>query len=228
MSAFVLKKIVWAHPYGMGSTLHMLIIVEAGFFPHCLSLSSQKQWFSECGPPTSRSVSSGYLAGTHISGTYWLRNSGDWVGDLFLNKPLRWCDAHSSLRTISLKWTSLLVSVSVSSFWAGTNIDLNIMRQALSPPPNTKFCSGLAWAAIHSRVSCRLTQAIMGHYGGFVYFIFSLCYSLPTNVEILLRAGQIPRFWTSLLVFLITLLFASLECLCPCIQSLLQLVDGWA
>lgn len=46
----------------------------------------------------------------------------------------------------------------------------------------------------------------MGHYGGFVYFIFSLCYSLPTNVEILLRTGQLPRFWTSLLVFLITLL----------------------
>lgn len=206
MSAFVLKKIVWVRPNGMGSTLRTLIIVEAGFFPHCLSLSSQKQWFSECGPATSRSASSGYLAGTHISGTYWLRNFGDRVGDLFLNKSLRWCDAHSSLRTISLKWTSLLGSVPVSSFWAGTNIDLNIMRQVLSPPPNTKFCSVLAWAAVHSRVSCRITQAIMGHYGGFVYFIFSLCCSLPTNVEILLRTGQLPRFWTSLLVFLITLL----------------------
>lgn len=45
-----------------------------------------------------------------------------------------------------------------------------------------------------------------------VLFFFTLCYSLPTNVETLLRAGQVPPFWTNLFVFLIDVLFSSLEC----------------
>lgn len=134
---------------------------------------------------------------------------------------------HTQFENQCSKVTSLWGSAPVSRYRAGMNIDLSIMPQAPSPPHNARFCSVLASAAIHSGVSCRIPRAMTGHYGGFVLF-FSLRYSLPTKVATLLRAGQVPQFWTSCLVFLIALLFAPLECLCPSRQSPLQMVGGWA
>lgn len=134
---------------------------------------------------------------------------------------------YSSLRTTNYsKVTSLLGSALVFRFGAGTNIDLNIMPQALSPPPNTKFSPSISCYTLLG-----ILQDSSDHEEPLWCFslvlFFPLCHSQPTNVETLLRAGQVPQFWTNLFVFLIDLLFTSLEYPYPFIQSLLQMVGGW-
>lgn len=80
------------HPYGMGSTLHILIIADAGFFSNCLGYSSVKPWLSKGGPCASRSASSKNWLETQILRpllqTYGIRNSGEWVSNLFLRNLL--------------------------------------------------------------------------------------------------------------------------------------------
>lgn len=83
-------------------------------------------------------------------------------------------------------------SAPVSIYQAWVDIDLKILAQVPGSPPNTKFCSVLPSAAV-------LLSILQDLYGDDVMAVsfclfFSLCYSLPTNVEILLRTDLVLPF----------------------------------
>lgn len=163
-------------------TWHILVIADAGFFPHCLSFSSVKSWFSQCSPWTRRSAPSGYWLETQILRPLRqicrTRNSGEGVGWIrFLTSLPGAVRVHSSLRTTALRWPPFWGLLLLPDIEQGWTFIWTLYALGSCPSSDTKFSSVLASAAEECWGSSRILEAIKGHFGNlfcFVFFPFAL------------------------------------------------------